>query len=210
MFRSLLAFVLVALGLSFNANAISVPTFKYGVDLLNASGEAFQKHVGPGAMDTYMVMTVPYLPTSLVRQQLEKWLPRALKNRGEAHITVITPPEATALKGFVDISEMNDIAIAMQIQNTRFYPACIGRGAAALNGKIEQTYFVVVSAPNLVEIRRAIERLYIARGGNPANFVADHYFPHITLGFTARDLFEQDGVIKDRSSCVAPLSLLVR
>lgn len=210
MFRSLLPFVLLALGLGFNANAIGGPTFTYRVELLNASREAFQKHVGPGAMDTYMVMSVPYLPASHVRQQLEKWLPRALKNRGEAHITVITPPEAAQLKGFVEISEMNEIALAMQIQNTRFYPACIGRGTAVLDGKIEQTYFIVVNAPNLVEIRRAIERLYLARGGHPANFIADHYFAHITLGFTARDLFEQDGIIKDRSSCIAPLELLIR
>jgi hypothetical protein len=59
---------------------------------------------------------------------------------------------------------------------------CINSGSAEIKGRVESTYFVVVSAPKIDQIRR--------------KYGFTTYFPHVTLGFTERDLHFEDGVIK--------------
>jgi len=54
------------------------------------------------------------------------------------------------------------------------------------------TYFIVVDAPFLKTWRKT------RWGLNEEKFP---YYPHITLGFTERDLHLQDGAVKDARSC---------
>lgn len=73
-------------------------------------------------------------------------------------------------------------------------------------GKKEiKTYFLVVGSPALLAIRKKISKLFVEKGGQAKDFVADNFFPHVTIGFTQRDLFESDGVVKDATSCILPL-----
>lgn len=62
-----------------------------------------------------------------------------------------------------------------------------------------------VNSPDLVAIRKEIQELYVSRGGDGRLFEANHYYPHITVGFSKQDLHEADGVIKDKNSCIAPV-----
>jgi hypothetical protein len=47
---------------------------------------------------SHLAMNIPYIPVESLRKEVEKRLGSDLKNRGEAHITVITPPEYERLK----------------------------------------------------------------------------------------------------------------
>jgi len=172
----------------------------------NTSNIQFQPHTGQGPLANYLSMEIPFLPISEVRLQLESILKSKLKNRGEAHITVITPPEYfQVLKEKISIQEINQLAIKSNLQSSRFEVLCLG--AASPKFQIPSgiqppvTYYVVVKSDDLLKFRVALQQLYVARGGNPASFDPFHYYPHITVGFTDRDLHESDGVIKDISTC---------
>lgn len=166
----------------------------------------FVEHAGPEKMQSYLAMNLPYPPIEAIRKNLEKRLGRELMNRGEAHITVITPIEFDQVLGSkISMKKINSIAIQAGMQDDPVQFLCVGRGSANLNGRGEQTYFLVVKAPRLLEIRRAIKESFVKAGGDPDAFDADRFFPHVTLGFTKRDLHFEDGVIKDESSCLAPL-----
>jgi len=58
-----------------------------------------------------------------------------------------------------------------------------------------------MDAPGLFDIRREIEKLYRKRGGEGALFQAESFWPHVTVGFTYRDMFLEDGVFKGLNSC---------
>lgn len=124
-----------------------------------------------------------------------------LKSRGESHITVITPPEFEALSKKISIQDINKIALDSDIQHSSFDKICVGEGQK----DDLKTYFVVVSSPSLLAIRKTISKQFAKNGGQAKDFKAENFFPHVTIGFTERDLFESDGVVKDAASCILPL-----
>lgn len=154
------------------------------------------------ARPDYLQMVLPYGPIRELFEELEREPGLGnLENRGEAHITVITPPEFAVLSKKISIVEINEIAEADKIQASKVEARCLGAGQANVGGRNEQTYFVVVRSPDLVRLRARIYERYLKSGGAAGSFDPNHFYPHITLGFTKTDLHEGQGVIKDENSC---------
>lgn len=163
----------------------------------------FIAHTEEKPMKAYLAMNLPYAPYQALYEQLQKTEGVALNNRGEAHITVVTPIEYDRfLKRHLNIAEIHKIAEEAKIQETDFTPVCIGSGEKELNGKLEKVYFVVVESPALIDLRGKIEEAYVKNGGKPQDFVPEKFFPHVTLGYTARDLHIEDGVTKNKGACL--------
>lgn len=152
--------------------------------------------VAPG---DWLGVALEYKPYANLREALEKKLGILLKNRGEAHLTLITPPEMKLLLASpagnhpLTPEKIADMAKAFHVQSSDFKAVCIGQGHKGS----EKTYFVVIRSSRAREFREAI----FTRAGSPAGFHPDEFYPHITLGYTDRDLHAQDGVIKDEKSC---------
>lgn len=156
---------------------------------------------GPGPFDTYLSMNLPAGPVEKVLQQLQQNYNPLLKGRGEAHITVITPPEYhQVLRTKISIAEINQLARELHLQDQPF--EVLGLGSARVGQ--EEAFFLLVKAPGLLKIRKEIAALFSARGGHLQNFVPEHFYPHITVGFVNRDLHESDGVIKDPEHSLDP------
>lgn len=163
----------------------------------------FIPHTEEKPMKAYLAMNLPYAPYQALFEQVQKTEGIVLSHRGEAHITVVTPIEYDKiLKKHLSIAEIHKIAEDAKIQETEITPACIGRGQKEINGKTEKTYFVVIESPALIDLRGLIEKAYIKKGGKTQDFVPERFFPHVTLGFTARDLHYEDGVIKNKTNCI--------
>lgn len=189
------------------ASAAGAPDFKLDQKVKDGRSVEFLSHSGPGPWDSYMTLNLPFEPMAELFKQLLLKERRPLTSRGEAHVTVVTPVEFWNVlkpKG-VTMAEIEEIAKTMRIQEAKFDVVCLGRGTAKVDGKDEHTYYVVVNSPDLVAIRIAIRSLFVKKGGKASDFDPKAYHPHITLGFTKRDLHESDGVVKDRKSCVASL-----
>ncbi len=150
---------------------------------------------------SHLALNVHYAPVQKIKEQLELTLPEPLKNRGEAHITVLSPPEYEKLKGSAGIDKINALALQNKIQQMAFKPLCLGRGRMQIDGREENTYFIVVESEDLLRLRVQIKELFVAAGGAPRDFDEKLFFPHITLGFTKRDLHYEDGILKDKTSC---------
>ena len=162
----------------------------------------FLSHSGEGRFSSYLTMNLPYNSFKPTFITLNKMVHGDLITRGEAHVTVITPIEYfDVLKKHLTIDDINEIAKNLKIQKSKMNFICLGRGQKEINNQIESTYFIVVESENLLEIRRAVHKAYISKGGNATDFNPNHYFPHVTIGFSQRDLHENDGVFKDKRSC---------
>ncbi|KAI8637137.1 hypothetical protein BD408DRAFT_425059 [Parasitella parasitica] len=128
-----------------------------------------------------------------------------LFTRGESHITVISPPEFSILSTTgITIDQLDQIALDEKIQHTKVKIVCLGK--ENVDGRI--VYQLIVTAPNLVKIRRKAFQLFAKRGGNTSLFDPNSFWPHITVGFTSGDLFIEDGVYKGSNVCYRPISLV--
>lgn len=156
----------------------------------------------------WLAMNINPKPVKSLLLDLEAKFPGLkLLSRGETHITVITPPEyANILKPYLTAKEIDDIAVQANIQSSQFTPLCIGKGIGFSQNKQQlATYFIEVESSDLLNIRKKIFDAYVSRGGIPSRFDPQDFTPHITIGFTERDLFEKDGVYKQANACIMPL-----
>jgi hypothetical protein len=172
--------------------------------IFDTGGLSFVPHTAPG-FGSYLEMEIPYPPVRTLFDALAPFT-GPLHSRGEAHITVITPPEfQNVLSARLTIEAIDTIALEESIQSSRFSLVCVGKAQAAIEGKSESTYYLIVASPDLVRIRHRIFDAYVQRGGEPSHFDPEAFDPHITVGFTRRDLQESDGVFKGRNSCRYPV-----
>lgn len=190
------------------AHQLPVQHLYISSEVLENQQETFIEHIGApeNPYGTTLAMNIQYAPVRALRSQIEDRLGQnsplkiftGFAKEGEAHVTTVTPIEYhRTLKPFVTPERMSEIARAYNIQSSDLEILGLGRGQAVLNGKNEDTYFIIVRSENLLRIRRAIYQDYIRAGGDPHAWNPEHFFPHITIGFTARDLHESDGVQKD-------------
>lgn len=160
-----------------------------------------------GSSATYVSMAVPFGPINELKHQIESRTGLTLKDRGEAHITVLTPMELSKVRQTLSKAEANEALATASIQNADFSVICVGAGKKQQGATLLQTFFVVVDSPDLRARRAQLGEAMRLAGGPAGAFDAEHYFPHVTIGFTDRDLHEEDGVIKGETACVGPLSI---
>lgn len=153
-------------------------------------------------------MEVNFPPVAELFKQLLIAKRVQMTNRGEAHITVITPVEFdNVLSAKLTLEDIDAIAKKVRIQASEFKVVCLGKGSANVEGKSEDTYYIVVQSEDLLSIREAVQKKFEEKGGVKGAFKASQFYPHITLGFTRRDLHESDGIIKDERSCHADIRM---
>jgi 2'-5' RNA ligase len=167
----------------------------------------FLTHNGDGPMSTALAMNIHYEPVKDLRKPIEECIGRPLNfltswnKDGEAHVTTITPVEFDKyLKGNITPEEMEVIARNLKIEESDIEIKGIGSGCVKIEGKEEETFFVIIDSNNLRNIRKTCYELYCERvkaKNQEPEWNYKEFFPHITIGYTKRDLHIQDGVIKD-------------
>ncbi|MEZ4742924.1 MAG: hypothetical protein R3B45_10835 [Bdellovibrionota bacterium] len=67
-----------------------------------------------------------------------------------------------------------------------------GRKKVPARSKVDETFFVITESNNLIEIRKSIYKRYISNGGNPKYWNPKEFYPHITIGFSHKDIHYPD------------------
>ena len=174
--------------------------------LRDNSNLRFEHHIDtdPKSFKNALALNVFYPPIKNFRPVIEKKIGKPLKfltawkAEGEAHVTVITPPEfVNTLRHHLTMDRIHKIALEHQIQKADMKVLGIGSGTKKLDGIPQETFFVIVDSERLRKTRYAIYLEFIANGGKPTDFDPASFYPHITIGYTERDLHESDGIIKN-------------
>jgi 2'-5' RNA ligase len=156
----------------------------------------------PASVKSYVSLELEYPEYQQTLAKLDAFLSTKLANRGEAHITVLTPAELKLVS-----ANTNPETIQQEWEEWKtktFKKVCLGEGIVKEKKKILKTYYVVVESPELLAFRKYLKTKYAVK-----DFEAEVFYPHITLGFTERDLHFEQGVIKDRKSCPEKLQHLL-
>lgn len=137
--------------------------------------------------ESYLGITVPHDLIQPLQTQIESKFNLSLKTRRESHITVITPPELKILKSKYSTQELLDLTGGF----SDIEALCVA-SYEDTEDSTSQTFFVVIKSESLLEYRKKIPDLE----NSP-------FHPHITIGFTQKDLYPSDGAIKDASRCIS-------
>lgn len=151
---------------------------------------------------------MPYGPVEKIREELEKRLGKKLQHRGEAHITVITPPEFRILSQTLKMNTIDKIVAKEGSMKAPIKVLCLKKVTAVLGDKTEESWFVSVESAELREFRNQVWRRFVANGGIPDDFAWKRWSPHITVGFTSRDLHDEDRISKEKAECAYELKAL--
>ncbi len=162
----------------------------------------------PMPQANYVMINIDYGPINALKQKIELGFGQPLVDRGEAHITVITPPEYDILKEHLSIQQINQFAfIDFRLQEINFQPLCVGQAAKVEGGTTLLAYYVVIESQELLEFRKELHAAYVLNGGHRSKFDPEAFWPHITVGFTDRDIHLSDGVYKGENSCLLKVVL---
>lgn len=161
---------------------------------------------GTGRYDSYLAMNLPFGPAADLRRAIEERFGDKLDHRGEAHVTVVTPTEFSGvLSAVLSMEEIDTWAREARLQRAKLTPLCLGRARLRIKERLESAYFLVLDAPELVRLRERIFARFVERGGEPSRFDPRLFYPHVTLGYTVRDLHFEDGLRKGVNACIAPV-----
>ncbi|KAJ1668410.1 hypothetical protein IW140_000238 [Coemansia sp. RSA 1813] len=195
------------------------PTLALKTSALESGNIPFTSHASDKPFGTYLQQTLDFGPFKELFDAISTTTNTAIHSRGEAHITVISPPEFDhVLKpAGVTIEEIESIALRSGIQDARLVPVCLGRFSGTLpNPKTDADkgtfllYSLVVADVHndLLAIRRKVFEVYREKGGQGALFQPEGFWPHVTLGFDRRDLFIEDSIYKGSNYCYAPIRMV--
>lgn len=114
-----------------------LPTLLIPEAIYNTGEIEFQSHIGPKPFQSWLQLTLDFDQIKPVYDQLLSIANRTLHSRGEAHITVITPPEFDNVLAPVGLTmeEIEKIAKASDIQASEFTIKCLGRSRTKLKGQ---------------------------------------------------------------------------
>ncbi|KAJ2188229.1 hypothetical protein EV181_002322 [Coemansia sp. RSA 532] len=193
-------------------------SFPLKATALNSSNVSFVSHAQDKPFGSYLQQTLDFSQFKALFDAVNATT-GSLQSRGEAHVTIITPPEFDRVlkPAGVTIQEIEEIAQQANIQHSRLTPVCLGRFNGSLpNPAVDADkgrfllYSLVVEDKfdDLLAIRQDIFNLYHKKGGEGALFQPESFWPHVTIGFDRRDLFIEDGIYKGSNYCYARIHLV--
>ncbi len=154
-----------------------------------------------------LIRNVHYLSVNALIPQLNAAYNLDLEDRGEAHVTVITPPEfQTSLSRVFTIDEIL-ARYNPAIQDVPFEIVCVGSRKST--NKQNLVFYLVVKAPELTAIRNVLALEGDLRAkllGIPFVFRPEAFWAHITIGYITGDVFE---FTKGPESCLPDSHLVI-
>lgn len=156
----------------------------------------------------WVAVPLPFAPIDQLRQNLEKSINIKLQHRGEAHITILTPPEWGILSQVLKMEDVEKLVLKERLMNSKFKVKCLKKVTATIKGRSEDSWFLAIDAVGLKDFRQEVWRLYVARGGTADDFKWQRWAPHINVGFTARDLHDEDQINKEKVGCLMEINLI--
>ncbi|KAF8936409.1 hypothetical protein EDD21DRAFT_338750 [Dissophora ornata] len=188
--------------------------FVINKDVLNTAKIPFVPHTGSALFTNWVGLDVDFKyvkPLFDLVNSTQSIANGTLLSRGEAHVTVILPPEYDNIlhPAGVTIDEINTIASHKnRLQKAKFGIECLGRVQVVStpdNVYQQAVQIILKDFQDIVSYREDVWKLFVKKGGNPALFDPWNFTPHITLGFRHRDIFVEDGVFKGKNACIHKL-----
>ncbi|KAI9469042.1 MAG: hypothetical protein EXX96DRAFT_590237 [Benjaminiella poitrasii] len=137
--------------------------------ILNTKHVPFIEH--PDGNSSWLGITFDFQYVKPIFDLVNSTEEKPLLNRGEAHATVISPPEFAVLaKADITVDQMNEVAISHAIQSSKVDIVCLGKEDVVIQGQQRIVYQIIIKSKDLIKIRKRLFQLYVEKGGNTSLF----------------------------------------
>ena len=161
-----------------------------------------------------LIRNVDYKAVNILIPQIEKYIGKKLVDRGESHISVITPPEGKGwsfsnpegINALISQEELHRKYFS-NLQKTEFKIHCLGD---RISDSGNHVFFLVVDSPELFKVREEISAELKRRSkfaGTKVEFDPQNYYPHITVGYIGGDVHN---VSKGKETCIKDITLVFK
>lgn len=154
--------------------------------------------------DEWLGISFPIKELMDLKKQVEEKNQIKLFALSDAYLMLITGQEWAVLRNTLKMSDIENVFIKEDLNQIKLEPFCL----AQLEGKVgDQSYslwgLVLKDNKKLRAFRRDVRRLFRARGGQGDDFHVERWKPLLVVGFSSREFFDQDGLIKsNQANCV--------
>ena len=139
-----------------------------------------------------------------IKKQLEDITGEKLFALSDSYLMVVTSEEWSILKTALKMSEIDKLIGEHKLNFSKHQPHCLARLEGKV-GEVSYSQWALVLKENqaLEDFRRDLRRLFRARGGLGDEFQVSRWKPLLVVGFSSREFFDQDGLIKStQAKCI--------
>lgn len=157
--------------------------------------------------DEYYAIPLPHAPVAFLRNELNKRYKIDLLSTGEAHLTVLSPSDWRILGQRVTMPEVEQLALKQRAHVAKIETLCLGQVVSEVKGKKNTTWVLKVDSPELRQFRRYIWRIYVTKNGSGEDFDWESWNPSVTVGYTDKQLYDEDLTARETFECLIPVKL---
>lgn len=172
------------------------------------STKAFIPHINPKSFyGTYLVHNVSFQAMPKLKQSIEKITQLKLIDRGEAHITILSPPEFNKIQKYYPNFSMLKVHdfVKSKIQKIKWKTLGIGHQSGKNHkGLFSEVFYLVVQSKELRQLRFHIMS-HFQLSKNSFNPNLQDF--HITIAYTVSDLHNIDKSSKTLDSSLSMFNI---
>ena len=154
--------------------------------------------------EEWLGISFPVAEIVKIKKELEASTGEKLFALSDSYLLVVTSQEWAILRTALKMSDVEKLFMESKLNQVKLQPECLVR----LEGKVgEEQYsqwgLVLKDSKPLEDFRRDLRRLFRARGGLGDDFQVSRWKPLLVVGFSSREFFDQDGLIKsNQAKCI--------
>lgn len=154
--------------------------------------------------EEWLGISFPMKELMSLKRQIEEKTQTKLFALPDSYLMLITSQEWALLKSSLKMSEIEKVFLKEKLNQVKLEPYCL----AHYKGKVgDQSYtqwaLILKENKKLNDFRHDVRRLFRFRGGFGDDFQVDRWKPLLVVGFTSREFFDQDGLIKsNQAECI--------
>lgn len=154
--------------------------------------------------EEWLGISFPVAEIVKIKKELEASTGEKLFALSDSYLLVVTSQEWAILRTALKMSDVEKLFVESKLNQVKLQPECLVR----LEGKVgEEQYsqwgLVLKDSKPLEDFRRDLRRLFRARGGLGDDFQVSRWKPLLVVGFSSREFFDQDGLIKsNQAKCI--------
>ncbi len=154
----------------------------------------------------HVAMVIPYEPLRRLKEEIEQKEGKTLQSRPEASLTVLSPAELKLLRTRLSLEEIHQMVAKVDLQKIPYRPQCLAVLRSEESQRSLITYYLIVEAEGLRDLRRQVAKRFVEKGGRAQSFYPDAYRPRITVAYNERDLLRDETVPQNSDACIYQLS----
>lgn len=141
----------------------------------------------------------------IIRDELARRYNLALNPPGTNQLKVITQSEWRVLSQRLKMEDVQELMKKHELMKYPLKPNCLCKVETVIRDKKDQAWVILGEAPEMLQFRREVWRLYMTKGGAGPDFQWKKWYPSITVGSTGA-VFDDELALKEKSPCEIPLA----